>query len=190
MQSIIYNEDQGINFGKWDNDTANFIYSKSTKEILNLITIPEKVADYGGANGNLKQFIPQAISVDVDQTKKPDILDNILTHVGEYDLIVIRYVLHYLNDYEVINLFQHIKKFHIGKILIIQFCNNNLKIKYKNSQNEFKYFRTETQLEALLFNVDKIYTSEYLCTSQFYKDRLNINNAISHIETLNAYVYN
>jgi len=185
-----YKEDQGVNFGKWNNDTADFIYSKSTQEILNLITVPEIVADYGGANGNLKQFIPQAISIDLDQTKNPDILDNILTHVGEYDLIVIRHVLHYLNDYEVINLLRHIKEFHTGQILIIQFCNNNLQVKYKNSQNEFKYFRTETQLEALLLDVDKIYTSEYFCSVQFYKDRLKLNNATSHTETLNAYVYN
>lgn len=186
----IYKEDQGVDFGKWDNDTADFIYSKSTGEILNLITIPKNVADYGGANGNLKQFIPNSISIDIDKSKNPDILDNILTHVGKYDLIVIRHVLHYLNDYEVITLLNQIKKFHAGQILIIQFCNNNLLEKYHNSKNEFKYFRTEVQLESLLFGSNKIYTSEYICSTQFYKDRLKIDNATNHKETLNAYVYN
>ena len=57
-----------------------------------------------------------------------------------------RFVLHYLNDYEVLQLFENIKSYHKGKILIIQFCNNDLKSKYKNSLNESLY---ENQLPLL-----------------------------------------
>lgn len=192
MQSKIFKEDQGINFGRWTDIISNLMYIDSTREILlSLHTIPDIIADYGGANGNLKQFLPQSISIDIDESKNPDILDNILTHIGEYELIIIRYVLHYLNDYEVIQLFDHLKSYHKGEVLLIQFCNNDLKSKYHNSLNEFKYFRTEEQLKALIpDNSEQIFEIEYICGKEFYKNRLNIDNAIEHKELINAYLIN
>ena len=187
MLNTIYKEDRGLEFGKWSDRVSKLMYFESTEKILSLIHVPKSVADYGGANGNLKTFIPQAISIDIDTSKKPDIVDNILTHVGKYHLIVIRYVLHYLNDYEVINLFNHLKEFHTGQILVIQFCNETLKEKYINSINEHKYFRTSNQLESLLPKFNLIYSKKYQCTKEFYKNRLNIKNAVEHQETINAY---
>lgn len=188
MQNIIYKEDNGQQFGRWSDNTSKFIYFDSVKEILSLIELPKIIADYGGANGILKEFIPNIISIDIDETKNPDIVDNILTHKGSYDLIVIRFVLHYLNDYEVLQLFRNIKQYHKGKVLLIQFCNEDLKSKYLNSKNEFKYFRTQNQLEKLLPEYKKIYSKEYTCTKQFYKNRLGIETDIEHRETLNAYL--
>jgi hypothetical protein len=187
MPKKIYKEDKGVNFGQWSDKTSRFIYLDSVKVILSKIKIPKKTADYGGANGILKQFIPNIISVDIDITKNPDILDNILTHKGDYDLIIIRFVLHYLNDYEVLKLFKNIESYHKGKILVIQFCNNDLKSKYENSINEFKYFRTESQLFKLLPKCEKIYSKKYICTREFYKNRLDICTGIEHKEILNAY---
>ena len=188
MQNIIYKEDNGINFGKWTDATSKLIYVDSIKEILLKIDTSGKVADYGGANGILKQFIPDIITIDIDASKKPDIVDNIRTHQGNYDLIIIRFVLHYLNDYEVLQLFDNIQKYHNGKILLIQFTNEDLKSKYYNSINEFKYFRTKNQLEKLLPNFENIYSIEYECSKEFYKNRLSIDNAIKHKEEINAYL--
>lgn len=183
---MIYNEDKGIHFGKWNDKTSKFMYFSSTKEILEDLKIKGTIADYGGANGNLKTFLPNSISIDIDESKNPDIIDNILTHSKKYDWVVIRYVLHYLTDQEVLQLFNNIQS---DNILIIQFTNEDLKIKYNNSKNEIKYFRTRTQLESLLPKKKNIiYRKLFDCTLEFYKNRLNINNAIEHIETLNAYI--
>lgn len=189
MQS--YTIDKGVDFGKWDDNISKLLYFDSTKEILKKVHPIGKIADYGGANGLIKTFIPNIITIDIDETKKPDIIDNIITHIGKYDWIIIRYVLHYLNDYELLQLFDNITSYHKGKVLVQQFVNDDLKNKYFNSKNEFKYFRTETQLEALLpDNIEKIYTKEYYVTEEFYKNRLSIENYVSHFEKINAYLIN
>lgn len=187
MQTKIYKEDKGVRFGKWIDKVSKLMYYDSTKEILSKIKIPEIVADYGGANGILKEFIPNIISIDIDKSKNPDIIDNIITHKGKYDLIIVRFVLHYLNDYQILELFNNIKKYHKGKVLIIQFTNNDLISKYENSRNEFKYFRTENQLDALLISFKKVYVTEYEVTKEFYKNRLDIDNAKNHNEKIIAY---
>lgn len=188
MHKKIYKEDKGLNFGKWNDNISKLIYYDSIKEILLKIDTSGKVADYGGANGILKQFIPDIITIDIDPTKKPDILENILCHRGNYDLIIIRFVLHYLSDYEVLKLFDNIEKHHNGKILVVQFTNEDLKSKYRNSINELKYFRTKNQLQNLLPNFKNIYSIKYKCTKEFYKNRLGIDNAIKHKEQINAYL--
>jgi len=185
MRSIIYNEDSGLEFGKWKDDISRFMYWDCMPDILENITIPQRVADYGGANGNLKSFIPHAISIDIDGSKNPDIHDDILTHSERYELVVIRYVLHYLTDKEVLQLFD---KINAKEILVIQFVNEDLMSKYVNSIRETKHFRTQTQLEGLLPDESElIYSSEYDIDSQFYINRLGAGEYIPHSETLNAY---
>lgn len=189
----MYKVDGGIGFGKWTDEVSKFMYFNSVNEILSkvVITPTEKIADYGGGNGNLKNFIPNIITVDKDESKNPDIVDNILQHKGNYDTIVLRYVLHYLNDYEVLQLFNNIESYHKGKVLLIQFTNDDLRGKYKNSVNEFKYFRTTQQLEKLLPpNHSKVYSKEYTVTKEFYVNRLQYKDGTNHQETLNAYVIN
>lgn len=188
MLNKIYKEDKGCFFGKWNDKTSKIMYYDSTVKILSKINTKGKIADYGGANGILKNFIPNIITIDIDKSKNPDIVDNILTHKGIYDLIIIRFVLHYLNDYEVLQLFENIKSYHKGKILVIQFVNEDLKLKYFNSRNEFKYFRTKKQLEKLLPIFKNIYSLQYKCSKKFYKNRLEINNAKKHKEQINAYL--
>jgi hypothetical protein len=180
-----YKEDSGIDFGTWKDSVSKFLYYDSTKEILSKINIPDSVADFGGANGLLKKLIPHSVSVDKDDSKNPDIIDDILIHSKSYDLIVLRYVLHYLNDYEVIQLFKNINALNV---LIIQFENNDLKSKYYNSVNEFKYFRTEEQLKALLpDSIQTIYKKKYLIDKDFYLNRLGEGNYTEHNEILTAY---
>lgn len=185
MQKTDLKTDAGELFGLWGDNVSEFIYTKSFDEILNLVDLPSgKIADYGGGNGILKKFIPDLITVDLDVDKTPDIVDNILTHSGEYDFVISRYVMHYLNDYEVLKFFKNIEK----PCLIVQFCNNDLKNKYETSVNEFKYFRTESQLEALLpIGSKKVYSKSYTVTPEFYLNRLNLTTDITHEETLNAY---
>jgi len=183
---MIYNEDKGTEFGKWNDNTSKFMYFDSTKEILEELNIKGTIADYGGANGNLKTFLPNSISIDIDESKNPDIVDNILTHSKKYDWVIIRYVLHYLTDYEVLQLFNNIQS---NNILVIQFTNENLKTKYSNSENEVKYFRTRTQLESLLpKKKSNTYRKLFNCTQEFYKNRLGLEKSTEHIETLNAYI--
>jgi hypothetical protein len=130
-------------------------------------------------------YFKNVTTVDKDVNKKPDILDNILTHKNYYDLVILRYVLHYLNDYEVIKLFKNINA---KNILIIQFINEDLRSKYLNSKNELKYFRNEQHLMQLIpVKNKKIYSKEYLVTKEYYINRIGIGKYIKHEETLNAY---
>jgi len=182
---MIYKEDKGTQFGKWNDKTSRFLYVDSMKEILEVIKVDGTVGDYGGANGNLKQFLPQSISIDIDESKNPDIVDNILTHKGRYDWVIIRFVLHYLTDKEIIELFKTIPS---SNVMVIQFTNEDLKTKYSNSENEIKYFRTKTQLESLLpKGTSSFYRKLYNCTKEFYKNRLGLDDGTEHIESINAY---
>lgn len=176
-----YKIDQGLEFGNWKDKTSQDLYHNTTKDILNLIHIPSLVADFGGGNGLLKKFIPHSISIDIDQSKNPDIIGNILDVKQHFELVVIRYVLHYLSDYEILKLFSNINA---DNILIQQFVNEDLKAKYRNSINEFKYFRTLSQLISLLPDSEIIYQKEITCTKEFYKNRLNNQNATPHNETI------
>jgi len=186
MQKKTINVDNGVNFGMWEDETSDYLYRRSIRQILDQIHVPSSVGDYGGGNGLIKQYIPHAVTIDKDKEKQPDVLQNILEHEGFYDLGILRYVLHYLNDYEVMELFS---KMNCLKVLVIQFTNQDLHVKYHNSKNEFKYFRTKEQLEALLpVKAKHIFSGEYRCTNEFYKNRLQLDNSISHLEQLQAYI--
>ena len=103
-----YKIDQGTNFGTWEDTTSKLLYDDAMPAMLNGINIKGKVLDYGGANGLLKKYIPNSLSIDIDPTKKPDIVGDIKTYNPNCDLVVMRYLLHYLNDKEVNNLFTHL----------------------------------------------------------------------------------
>jgi len=191
MQKIIYNIDKGTKFGKWNDSISKLIYFDCMETFLKGVDTSGKVADYGGANGNLKKFIPQSISIDIDTSKKPDIIDNILFHKGNYKLIVIRYVLHYLTVQQRYKLFEHLQTFHKGKkVLLIQFVNDgkDFKIKRNNSINETKYFLTSENIKKLIkpFKTIKKDQISYRVTKEFYKNRLKNENAMAHDETIHS----
>ncbi len=185
-----HNEDQGSAFGTWDNPTARLMYHDIMELALTGVDTSGRVADYGGANGLLKQFIPHAISVDYDASKGPDIVEDIMSHVGEYDLIVLRYVMHYMTDAEVLRLLCHIASFHTGRLLIIQFVNEDLISKYANSVGETKYFRDGADTHSLVsldWAVQARRFHNYTVDADFYRLRLNHPNPSSHDEQIVIY---
>jgi len=178
-------EDQGEAFGKWPDPTAQLMYSDIMPLALSGVDTSGIVADYGGANGLLKQWIPNAISVDYDPSKKPDVEADILQHRGDYDLIVMRYVLHYLPNESARKLFRHLASFHNGRILIIQFVNDDLAAKERNSVGEVKYFRDELETTGLFIGdwVGLSYKAvDYMVGADFYRWRLNHPNPTPHYE--------
>jgi hypothetical protein len=176
--------DQGEAFGRWPDPTSRLIYHDVMPALLNGIDTRGRVADYGGANGLLKAFVPGAVSIDIDASKAPDVVADITTHQGDYDLIVIRYVLHYLTDDQVTGLFRHLASFHRGRILLIQFVNDDKAAKLANSVNETKVFRTEAELLALLgpWRVIDRKRLDYEVTARFYRERLHHPNPTPHQE--------
>lgn len=183
--------DQGISFGLWDDPVSRFLYIDCMSLFLSDIDIKQykKVADYGGGNGLLKRFIPQSISVDIDEAKCPDIVDDILIHKGDYDLIFIRYVLHYLSEQQISQLFLNLKDYN-GQLMLIQFANDgiDLQIKKANSLNEgTKYFRDSTELLSLLnqhLKIDQLKAQTLSITPEFYLNRLGNPYTTDHIETV------
>ncbi len=186
-----YPIDMAGNFGLWEDPTSRFMYFECMPFIMGGVDISGRVADYGGANGLLKRFIPQAVSIDCDMTKQPDILDDILQHEGEYDLIVIRYVLHYLTPVEQYALFRHIASFHDGYVLVIQFTNDgeDYTAKVNNSVNEDKYFLTHEDLMKLVredFDIRAMSSQPYTVTPEFYANRLGNPNGTAHGEVVRS----
>lgn len=187
---MLHAEDQAKAFGTWDNPTARLMYHDIMELALTGVDTSGRVADYGGANGLLKQWIPHSVSVDYDQSKGPDIAEDIMSHVGDYDLIVMRYVMHYLTDAEVLRLFRHIASFHKGRLLIIQFVNDDLISKYANSVGETKYFRDDADTHSLVsldWMVQARRFEDYTVDADFYRLRLNHPNPSSHDERIVVY---
>ena len=191
MSNIRLDVDKGKDFGRWTDPVSKFLYFDSMSLFLEGIDLSDysKIADYGGANGLLKKFIPNALSIDYDPKKKPDIVDDILTHKGDYDLIVIRYVLHYLSNEEIQTLFHNLRDY-TGEIWIIQFASDGQdnRIKRANSRNEgTKYFRDTFRLFGEVEKHISLIESKAQSidvTTEFYINRLENPEADRHYETI------
>ena len=186
---VFMNIDQGTQFGRWEDETSRLMYFDAMPVLLSGIDTAGVVADYGGGNGLLKQWIPDAISIDTDTSKQPDVVGDVLTHTGNYDLIVMRYLLHYLDVNKIDRLFRHLAAFHSGRVLVIQFVNDDLKAKQANSVNESKTFFTESQLTALLsryWTVTPGNAIDYTVSAEFYRNRLKHPTPTAHRERLIA----
>jgi len=181
--------DQGTLFGTWTDPVSRFMYHEFLDSLVrnNIIQFEGTVGDFGGANGLLKKYIPDhhVTTIDKDRTKQPDIVDDILYHNGGYNTAFTRYVMHYLNDQQVIHF---VNRVNADKLLMIEFTNEDLRSKYLNSRNELKFFRTRSQLEALLGGGAKLLHSEqYTVDEEFYRNRLGLHHATPHEETVNLY---
>jgi len=184
---VIFDADQGVNFGTWDDPVSRLMYGHSTPIFLDMVDYSGSVYDLGGGNGLLKQYIPHSISVDIDQNKQPDVIQDIRQFSTKCDLVVIRYVLHYFSDKDVVNLITHIKE-HAKKVMVIQFCNEGVHLKVKRQiskqSDERKYFRNSNHLFRLLSRPIDIRSVSYTVTPVFYENRLKINVNCSHSETV------
>ena len=181
--------DQGQDFGKWGDKTSRFMYETSLDLILPQLNLQGHIGDFGGANGLLRSHSPDlhVTTIDSDASKCPDIVDNILSHDAPYDVAWCRYVLHYLTDQEVI---QFIDRVNAPRVIVVQFTNEDLRVKYANSANETKHFRTFRQTEVLLGggrfgpSVNLVTGYDYQVTPEFYKNRLGLEGATAHSEIL------
>lgn len=189
MPNSITETDQGEFFGRWNDPTSQYLYTDSTLIIKDnhLPKIPDNwlILDYGGGNGLLKECgFSNSLSIDSDPEKKPDICIDIFDFKGRGDLAVIRYLLHYLTDKQVLLLMDQAMAT-CARIFIQQFVNEDLGVKYANSANETKYFRSKLHLMALLPDHAKIvYEHEYEVTPEFYKNRLGFDNGVPHSEIM------
>lgn len=180
--------DQGTTFGTWQDDTSRLIYHDAMPALLNGINTTGTVGDYGGGNGLMKKFIPHATTLDIDADKNPDLVVDCFNYCGRFDLVLMRYLLHYMSDPDVVQLLKHIAFYKSPRILIIQFVNNDLAAKKANSVNESKWFRSEQQLFALVkksgWVVRQRKALEYQVSAEFYFNRLRHKNATPHAETI------
>lgn len=181
--------DQGTAFGTWADPVSRFMYHEFLDSLVrnDIIKFEGTVGDFGGANGLLKKYIPDhhVTTIDIDASKKPDVVADILQHDDYYGTAFTRYVMHYLTDLEVI---RFVNLVNAGKLLMIEFTNEDLRTKYVNSVEEVKYFRTRSQLEALLGGGAKLLHSEsYTVDAQFYHNRLGTPHGVPHEETVNLY---
>lgn len=189
---MIFIEDKGLEFGEWDDNTSKLMYYLSTPLFLSMVNTCGKVYDLGGGNGIIKKFISHAITVDIDESKKPDILEDIRAFVvpDDCNLVIIRYVFHYLTDNEIKQLISNIK----CPCLIIQFVNNSqhslfIKKEIARQAGENKYFRTEPDLFGLLPYPKNKLTIAYRVDPEFYLNRLNVIVGESHDEEIIGLYY-
>lgn len=177
--------DDGARFGTWGDPTSRFMYEASLATILPLAALVGRVGDFGGANGLLKAHVPNVRTIDSDASKQPDIVDDILQHRDRYDTAWCRYVMHYLTDKEVIRFVDNVNA---PRLVLVQFVNDDLRAKYANSAYETKHFRTGEQMRALLpAGTRELWSCTYEVCAEFYKNRLGLDNATPHAETIKVY---
>lgn len=178
--------DQGTSFGTWSDQTSRLIYHDATPTMLSGIDVSGSVVDLGGANGLIKSHVPNAITVDNDPTKHPDVLADITTYKADHDLGILRFVVHYMDDRKATALFRHL--LYLPSLLVIQFANEDLEAKQRNSTNEVKHFRTRQQLGALFSGwvIKREISISYVVDPDFYRNRLNHPDPTAHNETIHS----
>lgn len=188
-----YKEDQGTNFGTWDDRISRLMYRDSVPLIVGQTSLWEMqgkdllLGDYGGASGT--DWGVDSVAVDIDESKNPDIVDDVVTHPGRYDAVLMRYLLHYLSDYQIRWMLETINT---QKIIVCQFVNEGHSMVIKNSISKGaeaeKYFRTSEALFALFegsrFRIEHKVCLEYDVGSDFYKNRLGIDTILNHKEKI------
>lgn len=188
------NVDAGTAFGLWDDETSRLMYRDAMPALLSGVNAKGKVLDLGGGNGLLRRWFDRLTTVDTDAAKQPDVLADITTYRPDvpYNLVVLRYVLHYLPDSGVRRLLAHVATYHHGPLLVVQFVapdEQALRAKQANSVNETKWFRTEEQLRALLAPWEPVHrvAVEYDVVPEFYTNRLAHPAPTGHPERVVAY---
>jgi hypothetical protein len=184
--------DGGTSFGTWNDPTSRLIYHDAMPTLLSGLDRRSSVLDLGGGNGLIREWFADVTTVDSDRTKEPDVVADALTYVPTrpHDLVLLRYVAHYLDDHELTTLMRHIARYHDGILVIIQFVNTDIKVKQFNSVHEMKYFRTEPQLRNKLrpWRPFRRIAVGYQVDPEFYRNRLGHPNPVGHPETVVSYL--
>ncbi len=183
--------DSGTKFGTWPDETSRLIYHDAMPALLSGTDTRGHVLDLGGGNGLAHEWFPNIRTVDQDASKHPHIVADILTYIpaAKYDRVLLRYVLHYLEDDDVIALMSHLNGWHHGELTIIQFVNDDMVAKLANSVNESKFFRTEAHLHSLLapWEPFRRIAVSYYVSPDFYRYRLEHPAPTGHPETVVAW---
>lgn len=193
--------DQGLQFGTWSDETSRLIYFDAMPALLTgLPRATDRVLDLGGGNGLMRPWFYQPVTtVDTDETKQPDVVADLTRWTPEdsssYDRVLLRYVLHYLTDAEVVELFaRHLPSWWAGPVTVIQFVaptRRALAQKRANSVNETKHFRTEPHLLKLLtlsgdWDLTRRVAVDYEVDPDFYRNRLGAEDPTGHPERVVA----
>lgn len=183
--------DQGQAFGSWGDPTSRLIYHDAMPALLSGVDRSGHVLDLGGGNGLAREWFPNLTTVDTDAAKGPDVVADALTYVppARPDLVLLRYVLHYLNGYDVVRLLRHVTTY-ADTLLVVQFVNDDLVAKRANSVNESKVFRTEMHLGQLVrpwWRLVRRIAVEYEVHPDFYRNRLGHPNPTAHAERVVSY---
>lgn len=183
--------DQGALFGTWEDETSRLMYEAAMPALLVGTDTTGRTLDLGGGNGLASRWFPNLTTVDTDPYKTPDVVADALSYVPSesYDRVLLRYVLHYLDDAQVAQLMHHIASWHHGELTVVQFTNVDLAAKQANSVNERKWFRSEPQLRDLLapwVPFHRVAVS-YDVVPDFYRNRLGATDPTGHRETTVAY---
>lgn len=182
--------DGGEGFGLWPDATSRLMYHDAMPALLSGVARSGMTLDLGGGNGLSRQWFDRVVTVDTDASKHPDVVADALTYTPTMRVsrVLLRYVLHYLTDEQVLALLQHVASY-TAQVVLVQFVNADLGAKHANSVNESKWFRTEPWLKSLLgpWRVQRRVAVSYDVDPEFYRNRLGHPNPTGHRETVVAY---
>lgn len=182
----VFQADQGALFGTWSDRTSRLLYHDCMTVLLSQIQVTGPVVDLGGANGLSRQWFPDVVTVDIDPSKKPDVLADVTTFTNTRETVFMRYLLHYLSDNDVRRMFANLWNSPARQVIVVQFVNDDIDVKLYNSVGESKVFRNEVQLCELFPSwVIKTRTViDYEVDPEFYRNRLGHPNPTPHRETI------
>lgn len=140
-----------VGFGTWPDPTSRLIYTDALPALLSGVPRDDSVLDLGGANGLSRRYFSNVTTVDMDPSTSPDVVADIrrYTPATSYDRVLLRYVLHYLPDADVMALADHIAAYHYGPVHVVQFLGTAAKVA-ASPDRATRWMRSEPELVELL----------------------------------------
>jgi hypothetical protein len=175
-------------FGTYPDATSQLIYRDAWPALLSGVPRTDSVLDLGGANGLSRLYFENVTTVDSDPTSGADVVADIRTYEPEqvFDRVLLRYVLHYLPDIQVLPLLRRIASYHDGPVHVIQFVGRTEEKAASSADRAVRWFRTEASLRSLMaaggYVVDRRIALQYTVEPEFYLNRLG-QAAPAHEET-------
>lgn len=183
------NTDQGTRFGTWPDTTSRLLYHDLTPAHLSGLPLDGRVVDLGGGNGLLREYVPQAVTVDSDPTKEPDVVADITTWhpLDRVDLAVCRYVTHYLTDDQLDTMLATVARY--SPLLCLTAITTNPAIKDANPDPAPRYWRDRLTLRDAIAPAWRVRTwrgFDVEVGADFYRNRLGVEHP-GHREHLTTY---